>query len=577
VTWADAELNPKGIEQARKIGELFVKWKKENGMPSPGTIYTSPLRRCLGTTKQIYNGVHQQNGLDPRRVIKENLRERLTNHTCDSRSSRAWIEEHYPECSFEPGFKEEDELWKPKPNDPEDEDKHTSRVKSVLEDIFNTDSSQFVLMVTHSFAITALHLAVGSRPIRLLEGAMLAMLVKAEREPAIGGFEDMYRAERSQMQYNFTPKGNEIIRQFSQFWTHESAMRDDQAYFDGEKNHHYAPLNKWVKADTPFTNPSNPKLAENDEVFIIGNRASFDVAQYDKPSAAGMSMIHLLALPRKRIYNGVSLNKENVYLIDNMIDLFKSNWKKAEFRNKVLAHQREAIDNAKGRKDDEGYRLALKHYEELESSIHQLQAEDFKFGLHLFPDQSIPHLHLHIIAATKSMRKYSTSHHDQKTKDALEVRDMIRNGKVQVPTHDTTTTVTEAADCTTKITICECSDGCMVIAENGRFEKPGNLEICMEEYSKSHTWFIRLVDTTVKMVSIFAQDVMGQEVLEMLREDHLDKARPYNYTQLVAFQAAELLARIRAAKAQPEPEDWQSDLDATLLEFARIQVTGAIY
>ncbi|KAK8120422.1 hypothetical protein PG999_004542 [Apiospora kogelbergensis] len=390
-------------------------------------------------------------------------------------------------------------------------------------------------------------------------------------------FEKLYKTELDGMQYEFTNKQDAIAQQISQFWAHSQATGDVKAYLEGDEGHDYAKIDKWVQARTPFTDPPNEKLAENDEVYIIGNRASFDVAQYDKASSSGMSMIHLLALPRKRVYNGVSLNKENVYLIDNMIDLFKSNWKKAEFRNKVLAHQREAIENAKGSKDDEGYRLALKHYEELESSIHQLQAEDFKFGLHLFPDQSIPHLHLHIIAATKSMRKYSTSHHDQKTKDALEVRDMIRNGKVQVPTHDTTTTVTEAADCTTEITICECSDGCMVIAENGRFEKPDNLEICMEEYSKSHTWFIRLGDTTVKMVSIFAQDVMGQEVLEMLREDHLDKARLYNYTQLVAFQAAELLARIRAAKAQLEPEDWQSDLDATLLEFARIQVTGAIY
>ncbi|KAK8120314.1 hypothetical protein PG999_004434 [Apiospora kogelbergensis] len=319
-------------------------------MPSPGTIYTSPLRRCLGTTKQIYNGVHQQNGLDPRRVIKENL-----------------------QCSFESGFKEEDELWKPKPNDPEGEDKHTSRVKSVLEAIFNTDSSQFVLM-----------------------------------------------GERSQMQYEFTNEQDVIAQQISQFWAHSQATGDVKAYLEGDEGHDYAKIDKWVQARTPFTDPPNEKLAENDEVFIIGNRASFDVAQYDKASSAGMSMIHLLALPRKRVYNGVSLNKENVYLIDNIIDLFKSSWKKAEFRNKVLAHQREAIENAKGSKGDEGYMLALKHYEELKSSIHQFQAENFKFGLHLFPDQSIPHLHMHIIAATKGMRKYSTSHHDQKTKDALE-------------------------------------------------------------------------------------------------------------------------------------------------------------
>ncbi|KAK8013629.1 hypothetical protein PG991_009222 [Apiospora marii] len=204
-------------------------------------------------------------------------------------------------------------------------------------------------------------------------------------------FEELYKTELDGMQYEFTNKQDAIAQQISQFWAHSQATGGVKAYLEGDEGHDYAKIDKWVQARTPFTDPPNEKLAENDEVFIIGNRASFDVTQYDKASSAGMSMIHLLALPRKSIYNGVSLNKENVYLIDNMTDLFKSSWKKAEFRNKVF----------------------------LESSIHQFQAENFKFGLHLFPDRSIPHLHMHIIAATKSMREYSTSHHDQKTKDAL--------------------------------------------------------------------------------------------------------------------------------------------------------------
>ncbi|KAK6843992.1 hypothetical protein PG987_004852 [Apiospora arundinis] len=80
--------------------------------------------------------------------------------------------------------------------------------------------------------------------------------------------------------------------------------------------------------------------------------------------------------------------------------------------------------------------------------------------------------------------------------------------------HGTATTVAEAADCTAKITICECSDGCVVVADNGNFEKPGTLERDVEEYSTHRLWFIRLVNTMVKMDSIFARDVVGQEVLE---------------------------------------------------------------
>lgn len=40
---------------------------------------------------------------------------------------------------------------------------------------------------------------------------------------------------------------------------------------------------------------------------------------------------------------------------------------------------------------------------------------------------------------------------------------MIMNGKVQVLTHDTATIVTEAAECTAEISMCEC----MVITDNG--------------------------------------------------------------------------------------------------------------
>ncbi|KAK8118330.1 uncharacterized protein PG998_002956 [Apiospora kogelbergensis] len=583
LTWADAQLVDKGREQAQKLGAALIQWSKENGMPLPGTVYTSPLTRCLETTNLIYSDAYQQNGLHFQPVVKEKLRERLTNHTCDKRRGRASIEERYPECSFEPDFRNEDTLWKARTNggteNAETEAEHIARKKGLLEDIFETDIAQFVSLTTHSYAISALLSVVGSPPVRFKEGAMLAMLVKAEKEPARGIFERLYETELDGMKYKFTKKQDEIAQQISQFWAHSQATGDVKAYLQGDEGHDYAKIDKWVQARTPFTDPPNEKLAEGDTAFIIGNRASFDVAQYlDKPSAAGMSMIHLLALPRDAIYNAVSLNQDNVCLIDDMVALFRSSWNEKEFRSRVLAHQRKAIENAKGdSKNDEGYRLALEHYEELESSIHQIEVKDFKFGLHLFPDQSVSHLHMHIIAATKSMRKYSTSHHDQKTKDALEVRDIIMNGKFQVPKHETATTVTEAADCTAEITICECSDGCMVITRNGRFEKPGTLDRCMEEYSERRLWFVRLANTTVKMVSVFAQDVMGQEVLEMLKEDHSDKARPYYYTQLVAFQAAELLVRIRAVAAQPGPECWQTDLESTLFEFARIQVTGAIY
>ncbi|KAI0143821.1 hypothetical protein GGR57DRAFT_341035 [Xylariaceae sp. FL1272] len=152
-------------------------------------------------------------------------------------------------------------------------------------------------------------------------------------------------------------------------------------------------------ANTRFTNWTGPRFAESKNAVIIGNRSSFDVAQYQNdPGRAGMSIIHLLAIPKADIFNGVALDRSNVTIIDEMIALFEESW---------------------------AYRTALKHYAELEGKAERLDIGDFIYGLHLYPDQSILHLHLHILAGTYDCRKYSTSRHDFKTKDAWEVRNYI--------------------------------------------------------------------------------------------------------------------------------------------------------
>lgn len=172
-------------------------------------------------------------------------------------------------------------------------------------------------------------------------------------------------------------------------------------------------------------------IEEDATVQIISNWASFDVLQYlDKPASAGMSMVHLLAIPRDPIINGVYLTADTVHVIDDMIKLFEGAWRRPEIRRKILARQLDAINRryektAKDSFADKAYRAALAHYKELESTIESLGPENFYYGLHLRPDNSADYLHLHIIAAPYEFRKYSTSEHDRKTKDAIEVRDFI--------------------------------------------------------------------------------------------------------------------------------------------------------
>jgi len=183
ICWVDSPLVQKGREQADDLAKDWVKWNKENGMPIPGTIYTSPMDRCLETTMLIYGDVLRENGRNVQPVVKENLRERLTNHTCDRRQPRSWIEEHYPKCNFEPGFEEKDLLWRAKDTTTgtvtaETEDEHTARKQRLLE-----DNSHFISLTTHSYAISGILASVESPPLRVKEGSMLAMLIKAEKEP----------------------------------------------------------------------------------------------------------------------------------------------------------------------------------------------------------------------------------------------------------------------------------------------------------------------------------------------------------------------------------------------------------
>lgn len=231
------------------------------------------------------------------------------------------------------------------------------------------------------------------------------------------GYENhpVYVNQRLKLQRTFSGKSEQIEKQIRQFQQEVAPPK--------------SPTKQWEK----------DVIAEDKLVQIISNWASFDVLQYqDKPASAGMSMIHLLAIPRDPIVNGVYLTNENVDIIDDMINLFEEAWKDAETRQKILDLQLEAIQRRFKRTEGESfaeqaYQAALEHHAWLESNIDQLDSKDFYYGLHLRPDNSADYLHLHIIAAPYEYRKYSTSEHDIKTKDAIEVRDFIKRDAQQSP------------------------------------------------------------------------------------------------------------------------------------------------
>ncbi|KAF2100198.1 putative phosphoglycerate mutase [Rhizodiscina lignyota] len=179
VTWADSRLDQEGLEQATVLGQFWIDAVANDKIPIPETIYSSPLTRCLETTRLVFSKAMKAQGAQFQPIVKELLRERLTNHTCDRRSSQSWIKEQFSEFAVEPGFSEEDVLWSAERS--ESAEDHLARKQRVLEDIFASDENQFIALTTHSYAISAILGVIGLPGFRVREGSSIAILVKGER------------------------------------------------------------------------------------------------------------------------------------------------------------------------------------------------------------------------------------------------------------------------------------------------------------------------------------------------------------------------------------------------------------
>ncbi|PHH89511.1 hypothetical protein CDD83_5883 [Cordyceps sp. RAO-2017] len=176
LTWLDAKLTEQGIKQAKDISTFWAKASLDAGIPLPSKLYTSPLARCLETTKLVYAPVMASHNLPFAPIVKENLRERLTDHTCDKRSPRSWISANYPDYALEPSFTETDELWKA--DVWESDAEHQARMQTLLEEIYSSDVASFVSLSTHSYTISAILEVVGAEDFRVAEGGVATLLVK---------------------------------------------------------------------------------------------------------------------------------------------------------------------------------------------------------------------------------------------------------------------------------------------------------------------------------------------------------------------------------------------------------------
>ncbi|KAJ2901815.1 histidine phosphatase superfamily [Zalerion maritima] len=181
VTWADAHLVPAGIEQAKTLGALWESAVTTECVPLPQTLYCSPLARCLETCKleftPVFSALLDAPSFKPK--VRELLRERLWDHTCDRRSKRGWIEANYPGYEIEESLTEEDELWRQ--DSIESLEDHAARKQKAMGEIWEADANDVISLTIHSGAISAVLRVCGVQDFHVAEGSCIAVLIKGTK------------------------------------------------------------------------------------------------------------------------------------------------------------------------------------------------------------------------------------------------------------------------------------------------------------------------------------------------------------------------------------------------------------
>ncbi|KAL8958583.1 MAG: hypothetical protein Q9183_005809, partial [Haloplaca sp. 2 TL-2023] len=158
----------------------------------------------------------------------------------------------------------------------------------------------------------------------------------------------------------------------------------------------------------PKHNKPDLILSESAHSYIIGNVASYDRRQY--PSASKEKRPEATA--------------NDCYLLKEMRAHFIDFWTNGDGKQKILARSKRALDDQdqKLRSSPDGPEYekvrddVYDHFETTKVQFEKLKAEeDFVFGFHVFPDNSIGHLHMHVFPHAETFRAFSARVYDYKT------------------------------------------------------------------------------------------------------------------------------------------------------------------
>jgi broad specificity phosphatase PhoE len=154
VTWADARITENGIAQAQKANAFWASHIISQKIPVPETYYTSPLTRCLETANVTFFGLDLPSRKPFVPTVKELFREGISGHTCDRRGTKTYIHDAFPAYKIEPGFSENDLLWKPLQGEVQVDE--NIRSKTALDEVFSSDDSTYISITSHSGEIASI-------------------------------------------------------------------------------------------------------------------------------------------------------------------------------------------------------------------------------------------------------------------------------------------------------------------------------------------------------------------------------------------------------------------------------------
>ncbi|KAL9003451.1 MAG: hypothetical protein Q9188_003678 [Gyalolechia gomerana] len=205
-------------------------------------------------------------------------------------------------------------------------------------------------------------------------------------------------------------------------------------------------LEAWKRQDNDF----NYKLFESPHSYIIGNVASYDGRQYPesphgKPPE-GQGFAHTLVIPKARVYNVVDpdATSNNCALLEEMRAHFIRFWNHEDGPAQILARTKRAMDDQDRKILSNSASPSTPVYEQLRADVFdQFEASkpafenlvperDFLFGFHVFPDNSIGHLHMHVFPHGEALREWSTKEYDWKTVPLQAVLEVEREDRERI-------------------------------------------------------------------------------------------------------------------------------------------------